>query len=367
MPQVSEPGPAATVPAAIPVAALSAAWMARFIENGISLDDYRRVTAEVTQWPQWCAAWSAAAARHEADAEAAEAAGRATTGSEQRLLAAVTYHFAKFVFTHDLEQLRAAHDKAVANYRAGVGGAAYPGELVNIAYGSAVLRGVLRLPDASGAPHPVVIMVPGLDATKEEMHRFCEVFLRRGLATVCCDGPGQGEAEFDLPIRPDWEAVASPVVDFVATRPELDADRIGLAGVSLGGYYAARAAAVETRLRAAASIGGCYDLTSCWTQLPELTKRAFALRSHSTDWDETLRKAGEIDLDAVPAIERPFLVVHGGRDLLFDVTHAKRLLAKAGDYGVLIDEPTGDHVCHNLAYRVRPAVADWLVEKLAAR
>ena len=64
--------------------------------------------------------------------------------------------------------------------------------------------GVLRAPRSAG-PHPVVILVPGLDSAKEELRPTEQMFLDRGLATFAVDGPGQGEAEYDLPIRPDWE------------------------------------------------------------------------------------------------------------------------------------------------------------------
>ena len=96
---------------------------------------------------------------------------------------------------------------------------------------------------------PVVIMVPGLDSVKEELQATAEYFLARGLATLAIDGPGQGESEYELPIEPAYEKVATAVVDFLQDRAGLDRERIGLFGVSLGGYYAARAAAYEKRLR----------------------------------------------------------------------------------------------------------------------
>jgi dipeptidyl aminopeptidase/acylaminoacyl peptidase len=77
-----------------------------------------------------------------------------------------------------------------------------------------------------------------------------QLFLDRGLATFTLDGPGQGEAEYDLPIRPDWEIPGAAVIDVVEARPEIDGERIGVWGVSLGGYYAPRVASGDKRVRA---------------------------------------------------------------------------------------------------------------------
>src|SRR5204862_499117 len=76
--------------------------------------------------------------------------------------------------------------------------------------------GVLR---GSG---PVVIMAPGLDSTKEELHAYEEPFLARGMATLAIDGPGQGEAEYEIPICGDYERAARAVCDWIEDRSDLD-------------------------------------------------------------------------------------------------------------------------------------------------
>src|SRR5258708_37354091 len=112
-----------------------------------------------------------------------------------------------------------------------------PGERVTI--GPYV--GVLRKPIAGRCP--VLVMAPGLDSTKEELHAYEEPFLARGIATLAIDGPGQGEAEYDIPICGDYERAAKAVCDWIEERNDLDAKRIAIWGVSLGGYYSPRAAA----------------------------------------------------------------------------------------------------------------------------
>ena len=110
-------------------------------------------------------------------------------------------------------------------------------------------------------------MIPGLDSTKEEFFFFEQSFLDRRMATVALDGPGQGETGLAVPIRPDYETAVSPLLDLLAKRDDLDHDRAGIVGVSLGGYYAPRAAAFEPRFRAVAGISGPFCFgdggTSC--------------------------------------------------------------------------------------------------------
>ena len=111
-------------------------------------------------------------------------------------------------------------------------------------------------------------MVPGLDSTKEEFRSTEALFLERGMATFSVDGPGQGEAEYDLPIRGDWEVPGQAIVDAVAAQPGIDPERIGAWGVSLGGYYAPRMTSGVEQIRACIALAGPYNFGECWDQLP---------------------------------------------------------------------------------------------------
>ena len=132
------------------------------------------------------------------------------------------------------------------------------GERVEIPYEGTRLYGILRKPRGVAHP-PIVVMCMGLDSAKEEMDAYESIFLARGMATLAFDGPGQGEAEYELPIRGDYEKPVGSVVDWLETRTDIDHSRIGLWGVSLGGYYAPRAAAFEKRVKACIALSGPYD------------------------------------------------------------------------------------------------------------
>ena len=102
-------------------------------------------------------------------------------------------------------------------------------------------------------------MAVGLDSTKEETDAYETPFLARGMAILVFEGPGQGEAQYDFPIRGDYEVPVKAVIDYIETRSDLDSSRIGMWGVSLGGYYAPRAAAFEKRIKACIALGGPFD------------------------------------------------------------------------------------------------------------
>ncbi len=74
------------------------------------------------------------------------------------------------------------------------------------------------------------MLIPGLDSAKEEFGAVEQLFLDRGVATLSVDGPGQGEAEYELPIRPDWEVPGAAILDALAAQPGIDPDRIGRMG-----------------------------------------------------------------------------------------------------------------------------------------
>jgi 2,6-dihydroxypseudooxynicotine hydrolase len=346
------------------VAAATAHWAPRFIANGTDYADFRKTLSRITQWSQWCAEWGRTAEGFEGLATSAEERGRSLTAAAAWRNAALCWHWGKFLFMDDLEQQRAAHDRMMACYSRVAPTLSPPAQHVRIPYGSDELSAYLRVPSSSG-PVPVVIMAPGLDSVKEELQATAEYLLARGLAVLAVDGPGQGESEYLLPIEPAYERVATAAVEWLSGRQDVDSDRIGLFGVSLGGYYAARAAAYEPRLRAVVALSGAYRFDLDWDDLPAVTRAAFQHRSGATTADEARRLAGTLTLEqAAPLIRQPLLVVHGRRDRLLPAHHAERLAEEApGAELVMYDD--GNHGLTDRPFETRSLMADWLAEHLA--
>ena len=188
--------------------------------------------------------------------------------------------------------------------------------------------------------------------------------LRRGLAVIAIDGPGQGEAEYEFPIEPAYERVVTAVADYLKGRDDVDPDRMGVFGVSLGGYYAARSAAYEPRVRAAVELAGPYRFDLDWDALPSQTRTTFQVRSGAAGPAQARERAAALTLeDAAARITCPLLVVHGGRDRLIPAYHAERLAREAPGAELML-YPDGSHGVTNHAFESRAAMADWLAARL---
>jgi 2,6-dihydroxypseudooxynicotine hydrolase len=345
------------------VADAIAHWAPRFVTNGVDYNDFVRVTAGVATWAEWLPAWVEDGHAHAERAREAESLGRTLTAGEAWNLAALSYHFAKFVWMLDLERYEEATRLAVAALRNAHRHLDPTAERIEIPFeGGTTLVGNLRRP--AGDPAPLVLLFPGLDSTKEEFFGWENVFLARGLATFSLDGPGQGETGLLLPIYPNYEVAATAAIEALSSRDDVDLDRIGAAGVSLGGYYAPRAAAYEKRIKAAVGISGPFDFAANWDGMPEQTRETVCHHTGARSLEEGREKAGELNLyEAAKLIDRPFLAITGRNDRLIPWQQTQRQAEEAprGEF-VLFDD--GNHVCNNIPYKYRPLTADWLKEKL---
>ena len=341
------------------VAAAAAHWSYRFISNGTDYGDFTATLSRITRWDDWCREWGNTAAEYEQLAESAEDAGQRETAAGAWRRAALAWHWGKFVFVDDPDQQRAAHDRTVACFGRGAASLTPPAELVRVPYRDTTLAAYLRVPASQTRP-PVVIMMPGLDSVKEELQATAQYMLDRGLAIIAVDGPGQGEAEYELPIEPAYERVATSVADYLEARDDIDPARIGGFGVSLGGYYVARAAAYEPRIRATVALAGPYQWALDWDILPPQTRATFQRRSGATTEAEARRKAAALTLqDAAAGFTRPLLVAAGGQDRLVPTSHAERLAREAPGAELMLD-PDGTHGLTNHAFQSRSKMADWL-------
>jgi pimeloyl-ACP methyl ester carboxylesterase len=247
------------------------------------------VTAEridTTRPGEWHAEWSRTAERVLGVAEDAAESGNRRTARGAYFRAHNYFRTAEFFLSPDDERRPSTYERSVEAFRAGAGKLPRPPERLSIPYEGGSLPGYLFLPHrgtrAAGAndergrtdgtnetgtaapPFPTVVCIGGFDSICEELYFACGVpeALARGYAVVCFEGPGQGAPlrEDGLSARPDWEHVVGPVLDALGPRPELDADRFALIGLSFGGYYAPRAAAFDDRVAACVAFDHMHDL-----------------------------------------------------------------------------------------------------------
>lgn len=339
-------------------------WAPRFIQNGVDYSDFVRTTARIDSWEQWLQEWARTADEHEAYALESEAAGRGRTAGEAWLRASVCRHFGKYLWTLDPALAAAATRSSVEAMRRAHRHLDPEAERIEAPLDAARVVANLRRP-AEEHRAPLVVLIPGLDSTKEEFFFLEQAYLVRGMATLSVDGPGQGETGLELPIRPDFEAGVAPLLDAIADRADVDHDRIGVMGVSLGGYYAPRVAAFEPRIKAVVGLSGPFCFGETWEGLPPMTRETFALKSRTATDEEARERAMELDLSGVcERIDVPALYVTGELDALIPWEQTERQ-AKQTPGGEFVCYPDGNHGCSNKPYRARPAIADWMRERLA--
>jgi len=260
--------------------------------------------------------------------------------------------------------MKAAHMKAVECRTLALPHLTPAGERVAIPFEGKHLYGILRKPLGVAKP-PVMIMACGLDSAKEETDAYEMPFLARGIAILVFDGPGQGEAEYDFPIRGNYETAVKAVCDFIETRSDVDTSKIGLWGVSMGGYYAPRSAAFEKRVKACIALSGPYNMGKNWDTIPDLTREAIRVRSHARTQEEGRKNALTLSMEGVAdKITCPIYIVAGKQDRVVPWQDAERLSKEVKGAVVFSLIEDGNHVANNRGYKWRLQTADWMAEQL---
>jgi dienelactone hydrolase len=356
--------PDATRPPADPRLAFCKNWLHRAVSAGLSAADFQEVVQPVEHWADWLATWSRRGANYE---EAAWTALRAERNASAGMLfrrAALCYHFGCNLHFIDRDRSRQAHRASIRCADAALPLLGLRAERVEIPYESASLPGVLVRP-LGDAPAPLVLMINGIDSTKEEFLGRQIEFAERGVASLLFDGPGQGESQYRFPIRGDFEVPAAAALDFAVTRTGVDPTRLGVFGISLGGYYAPRAAAYDRRFRACVSLSGPYDLAEAWPNLGPAHREALRIRSHLATEEQMLEHARTLTLRGAAArIQCPLLVMTGKLDY-FAYQQAERLAKEAAGPTTLRVVEDRPHVPDDRDYRYRAEMVDWLCSHLA--
>ena len=213
----------------------------------------------------WHREWTATADRLFEGAEESAAGGHRVSARDAYLRAS-TYYRAAYepLFGAPVdERLRAAFDRESEAMMKAAPLYGHPVEPVEIPFeGGVTLPGFFVRPSGEAARRPTIVHTNGYDSNVNEMFvQHVAAAVERGYNILLFDGPGQGRCLIHdgLLIRPDWETVVRPVIDFALARPEVDPDRVVLAGWSFGGFLAPRAACFEDRIAALWADPGQWD------------------------------------------------------------------------------------------------------------
>ena len=340
-------------------------WMPRFLAAGVDHLDLQVLLKTIDRWDAWCREWSAKAAVHEKIGLEALACNRLVTAGQALGRAAAYYHFAGFRFYEDMAQKDRADRNAWECYRKAAPHLQPPAERIAVPYAGTHLVGYLRLPPGV-ARAPCVIIIPGMDSRKEELSGLETGFLARGMATVSYDGPGQGETWENVKMTFDSEKAVSAIVDYLVSRPDVDPGRIGVYGWAMGGYFAPRAAATDSRLRACVSMPVRYGLES-WDSLGRMQTDAYCYLFGRVSYEEGRKIGAAFTLNGIlPRVRCPYLIIHGDQGDTVDREVAERAAREAGGPTRLVVFDEGDHLCINIRYKSWPLMMDWFSEQLGA-
>ena len=336
----------------------------RIINSGIDYSDLQRVLHRCnTNNEDWGKVWEEVAIMHEGIGDEALRDGRTISAGEAFHRAAVCFHMAQATNHHDLPWKEALQHRQHAAYRKAMPYLRPPVQAVEVPYKGKSFPGYLRLPENAPHPAPCVLLLAGLDSTKEETVTNENDFLKRGLATFSFDGPGQSLTRIDFPLVPNIEWSVGAILDHLSKRADLDSNRFAIWGRSVGGHTAPRAAAHDPRIKACVSIGGFYDWP--WDRFRKESREEFAMVTHAPDMEAAEKIARSFTLEGLmPKVKCPLLIVHSQGDMVCDYEDAERMAREAGGPTQLMLYPEGNHVCDNIPYKVRPLMADWLARQL---
>ena len=332
--------------------------------------------------PQFMARWVEMADRLIGLADEDEAAGHGFSASDKLERASLYLFVAERMQGHGSPGREETYAKARAVFDRSTTLGSINRERVEIPLAQGTMPALFTRAAGAG-PHPAVVYCNGLDSCKELLFwsRLPEALARRGISTLCVDQPGSGEALRlqGLPVDPHSESWASRAVDWLEQQPDVDAGRIGMTGISLGGHFAPRAVAFEPRFASGAVWGANHN----WREVQDKRLRregenpvphywahvfwAFG----ASDMEDFLARSAGMNLNGVmDRIEVPFLVTHGAKDRQIAVDYAHQA------YDQLINSPRRElkiftereggveHVgADNMSFG-RDYIADWFADTL---
>lgn len=338
------------------------------IGTNVDYSEIKRILADIKGLYFWYDAWKKSAERYLALAQEAEHSRHFITAGENYLRSALLYHFAQLLTRPEDPCKTEGQEKRVAYYRKACPYLVPPVEPQWIETEELRLPSYFR-PAINKKKPPVVLMIPGANSVKEELHHWGWEFNQRGLATLAFDGPGQGELSVrngGVPLRLEtYHQVVSAVIDFLETRDDVDTTRAIVWGQSTGGQLAIRAAAHDSRIYGAVSLGGGYDyhleITSTtpadvWEEARDL----YGFETFAEVKDYILQK-GSLE-GIAEKVTCPLLLIHGELDNIVALDEMKRIKGETQGRTDLLVFKNGNHSVCNYNLEMRAAMADWVMD-----
>jgi dienelactone hydrolase len=335
----------------------------------------------------WFKAMSELGAKLESYADADAALGHLLSAARKYHRAAMYFIRAERMVSHTDPLRLPTYERALKNYRQARVLGKDPIEFVRIPYKGAFISGLFLRGEGEGR-RPTVIHLQGFDSLKETQYPYLGGYRTRKMSALIVDQPGAGEALrlHGLTGEVETENYVKVLVDYLETRSDVDASRIGLAGLSMGGYFAPRAASFEPRIKACAAWGACYDVGELmrrrtanakaaapapeFPSVPDVIGHALWTFGLSKP-EEWVALAERLTLKGVIGnLKCPLLVTHGENDRQIPLEQARATIAEAGSIDktlkiFTIAEGGAEHCQLDNRYLGSDFVTDWFSDKFS--
>ena len=243
---------------------------------------------------------------------------------------------------------------------------------IEIPFQDKTLFGNLHVRDSKA---PLTVIIHGIDGCKEE-HLATELALHEaGFSTLCFDGPGQAESLLlnGLLWTGDFYKSISAAIGRVGELGGSDVSHTGVLGISIGGMWALRAAADDTRIKAVFDLGGPIH-TRAFPKLPFLIKTRMCQVTGAREGDAISAILGQNNIEDDATLSRitaSVRMLHGSRDRVVAVADKEWLLGRL--QGFPLDRNLtlrviegGDHCCTGHYDAVREDLVQFFKQELLA-
>lgn len=311
------------------------------------------------------------AAKREAMAKKAEDEGHLITARDNYFSAAIFYTFAQGPIHQDDNVENIAYSaKKNECYDRFIKNAPRRVEKVEIPFEDKSLPGFLHFPTGKSQGVPCVIHLGGMDMFKEMLTPvYGDKLLERGMAVLSFDGPGQDEALITRKIRctaDNFIKAGQAAMDFLLKQPEIDANRIAIAGISMGSFWVTQIVAHDHRFKAAAVAFVCHEpgMDTIFNVACPIFKEKFMWMAGYEDEEEFDRFAETLTLKGLGArIKCPFLIVAGEKDELSPIEYSYDLYDEITSPKKIVVYEGEGHGPSQI-FDARALIADWLKDRL---
>ena len=343
-----------------------------FVEWGFKWANVKRTSERMKHPGMVSKEWVRTAKQQEEMARKAESDGKFQTAAEFYYQAALYYGPAAGSIYRNTEQKKEIYGRLIDCYQKFIKYSSLSIERVEIPFENGKnIPGIFQY-DSNARKAPCVICIPGMDTIKEYFPSpYNNPFLRRGMASLTIDGPGQGESN----VRETWvtldnyERAGKAAVDYVCSRSEIDPEQIGVYGWSMGSYWAPRVAAYDSRIKACVGAMGCYtDKDVIFNQGRPPYKVNYMYMSNISDEEAFDHMTEKMNLETImSSIKCPILLAMGEFDELEPLENVYHFFDKLSCPKEIWVFENEFHVMGGRLPDFYPIMADWLKDMLEGK